>query len=232
MRKRDWVVYLIRCSDESVYCGITNNLEKRLASHNSGKGSKYTRSRRPVELVAAAAEMTKNDALKLEYRIKQISADKKIIEIEKRKGKTTMNIKNELKKVNDRIKGLAKTIEKLMAAAVKLEKPGKEKPAKKSVIKKSVSKKAPAKKAAPKKADVKKAAEKKPVSREKTMEIQAKGTAVETVLELIKESPNGANSAELMEKTGYNEKKIQNLVFKLRKQGKVKSVSKGVYVIA
>ena len=49
MDKRQWVVYLLRCSDESLYCGITNNLKNRLITHNSGRGAKYTRSRRPVE---------------------------------------------------------------------------------------------------------------------------------------------------------------------------------------
>jgi putative endonuclease len=49
-----------------------------LIEHNSGKGAKYTRSRRPVELIAVSPEMTKSEALKLEYRIKQLPADKKI----------------------------------------------------------------------------------------------------------------------------------------------------------
>ena len=75
---------MIRCSDESLYCGITNNLKNRLIAHNSGRGSKYTRSRRPVELVAASPEMTKNDALKLEYRVKQVPASKKNLEFTKK----------------------------------------------------------------------------------------------------------------------------------------------------
>ena len=50
-----WVVYLLRCSDDSLYCGVTNDLEKRIAAHNSGSGAKYTRSRRPVELVCCSA---------------------------------------------------------------------------------------------------------------------------------------------------------------------------------
>ena len=83
--KRKWVVYLIRCSDESLYCGITNNLKNRLAAHNSGKGAKYTRSRRPVELVGYSSKMTKSDALKLEYRIKQVPARHKLSELTKRK---------------------------------------------------------------------------------------------------------------------------------------------------
>ena len=45
----EWVVYLLRCVDDSLYCGITNDLESRLSKHNSGKGAKYTRSRLPVQ---------------------------------------------------------------------------------------------------------------------------------------------------------------------------------------
>jgi len=81
MDKRQWVVYLVRCSDESLYCGITNNLKNRLIAHNSGRGSKYTRSRRPVELVGASFAMTKSDALKLEYRVKQEPAGSKYYEL-------------------------------------------------------------------------------------------------------------------------------------------------------
>ena len=80
-----WVVYLIRCSDKSLYCGITNNLKNRLASHNSGRGARYTRSRRPVELAGASLEMTKSEALKLEYRVKQAPAGSKISELKKKK---------------------------------------------------------------------------------------------------------------------------------------------------
>ena len=78
MNNTKWVVYLVRCSDKSLYCGISNDFKSRLIEHNSGKGAKYTRSRRPVELVAISPEMTKSEALKLEYRIKQLPADKKI----------------------------------------------------------------------------------------------------------------------------------------------------------
>ena len=81
MDKRLWVVYLIRCSDESLYCGITNNLKSRLAAHNSGRGAKYTRSRRPVELDGVSSKMTKSDALQLEYRVKQVPVSKKSFEL-------------------------------------------------------------------------------------------------------------------------------------------------------
>ena len=73
-----------------------------------------------------------------------------------------------------------------------------------------------------KKTPVKKAAVKK----------AAPATAVDTVLAIIKRSKKGVGTAALMEKTGYNQKKIANLVFKLRKQGKIKSVGKGTYVKA
>jgi putative endonuclease len=81
MNNPKWVVYLVRCSDNSLYCGISNDFKSRLIEHNSGKGAKYTRSRRPVELVAISPEMTKSEALKLEYRIKQLPADKKLSEL-------------------------------------------------------------------------------------------------------------------------------------------------------
>jgi putative endonuclease len=80
LKNKNWVVYLLRCSDKTLYCGISNNLKNRLKQHNSGKGAKYTRSRRPVELIGSSPELTKSEALKLEYRIKRLSADKKISE--------------------------------------------------------------------------------------------------------------------------------------------------------
>ena len=83
MSAKIWVVYLLRCSDNSLYCGISNNIEKRVVEHNTGLGAKYTSSRRPVTLMRKSREMTKSDALKLEYRIKQLPADRKIKELEK-----------------------------------------------------------------------------------------------------------------------------------------------------
>ncbi len=74
----DWKVYLLKCSDHSLYCGITNDIQARIAKHNAGKGAKYTQSRLPVELVAVSKEYSKSDALKLEYFIKQQPAGEKI----------------------------------------------------------------------------------------------------------------------------------------------------------
>ena len=78
MNTDEWVVYLVRCIDESLYCGITNNIKKRMMAHNSGKGAKYTQSRMPVELVAISSKMSRSEALKLEHRIKKTPAAKKI----------------------------------------------------------------------------------------------------------------------------------------------------------
>jgi putative endonuclease len=83
MNDNQWVVYLVQCSDDSLYCGISNDLENRLTDHNSGKGAKYTRSRTPVELVAVSPEMTKSEALKLEYRVKRVPAINKLAELKR-----------------------------------------------------------------------------------------------------------------------------------------------------
>lgn len=83
MSTNNWTVYLLRCSDNSLYCGISNDVDRRVATHNAGRGAKYTKSRRPVELVATSGEMTRGDALKLEYGIRKLPADRKIIELEK-----------------------------------------------------------------------------------------------------------------------------------------------------
>lgn len=71
-------VYLLRCSDGSLYCGWTNDLERRLAAHNSGKGAKYTRGRRPVELVYWEECESKSAAMKREHEIKQLSRAEKL----------------------------------------------------------------------------------------------------------------------------------------------------------
>ena len=69
--KDKWKVYLLRCSDGTLYCGASNNVERRISVHNAGKGAKYVRSRTPAELVAVSKEMDKKNALKLEYKVKQ-----------------------------------------------------------------------------------------------------------------------------------------------------------------
>ena len=74
----NWLVYLVECSDGTKYRGATNNVEKRIKTHNSGKGAKYTRVRLPVRLLVTSRLMPKWDALKLEREVKKQKADKKI----------------------------------------------------------------------------------------------------------------------------------------------------------
>ena len=70
--------YIVRCKDDTLYCGWTNNLEKRVASHNAGTGAKYTKNRRPVELVYYEAFDTKEEAMSREYAIKQMTRQEKL----------------------------------------------------------------------------------------------------------------------------------------------------------
>lgn len=74
---RTWYVYILRCADKTQYCGITNDLKKRLQTHNAGKGAKYTRSRLPVRISCQMGGLTRSEAAKLEYRIKQLPAHEK-----------------------------------------------------------------------------------------------------------------------------------------------------------
>jgi predicted GIY-YIG superfamily endonuclease len=73
LRRRGWCLYLVKCADRSLYTGITNDLQRRIAQHNSGTASRYTRSRLPVELVYCEGCRDKSGALKKEYRVKSLS---------------------------------------------------------------------------------------------------------------------------------------------------------------
>lgn len=70
--------YIVKCSDGSLYTGWTNDLDKRLKAHNSGRGAKYTKTRRPVELVYYEKFLTKQEAMSREARIKQLSRSQKL----------------------------------------------------------------------------------------------------------------------------------------------------------
>ena len=70
--------YLVRCADGSLYCGWTNRLEERVRAHNEGKGAKYTKSRRPVELVYYEAFATKEEAMRREAAIKKLTRKEKL----------------------------------------------------------------------------------------------------------------------------------------------------------
>lgn len=67
-----WRVYLLRCADGTLYCGATNDLDRRVAQHNAGKGARYTASRRPVRVVWSEAAQDKGAALRREHHVKSL----------------------------------------------------------------------------------------------------------------------------------------------------------------
>jgi predicted GIY-YIG superfamily endonuclease len=175
-----------------------------MIEHNSGKGAKYTRSRRPVKLAGISAEMTKSEALKLEYRIKRLPAESKISKLTKEGDK--MTISKDLRAITREIKALEKTISKLAKTVEKSEKA--------KVAKKTTTKSAKAK-------TTKRAPAKKKI---------AKLTATDQVLKILKGRKRGVTASALMERTGFDNKKIQNILQRTYKQGKIKRVGKGMYV--
>ena len=72
-----WMTYLLLCADGKIYCGVTNDIEKRLDAHNRGMASRFTRARLPVTLLATSRAMGKAAAFRLEYRIKRLPRNKK-----------------------------------------------------------------------------------------------------------------------------------------------------------
>ncbi len=131
-------------------------------------------------------------------------------------------LKQDINEAARALKGLTKKIEQIQKQIAKLGKPtaAKARPAKKAVAKKAPARKAAPKKARAKRAPAKKAAAKKP------------GTAVATITAIINRSRTGIDVAALMVKTGYNKKKVANLIFKLKNQKKIKNIKKGVYTKA
>ena len=73
-----WCVYILKCSDGSLYTGISNSLPERINTHNSGKGAKYTKSRLPVTLVYKEYTHDKSRSLKREIEIKKLTRSRKI----------------------------------------------------------------------------------------------------------------------------------------------------------
>lgn len=73
-----WYVYILDCSDGTLYTGITNDLNKRIATHNKGQGAKYTKTRLPVTLRVSFEAKDRSEASKEEYRIKQLTREQKL----------------------------------------------------------------------------------------------------------------------------------------------------------
>ena len=80
--EKQWLVYILRCGDDTLYTGITDDLPHRLEMHRAGKGAKYTRGRSPLVLVYREDAASYSEALKREYRIKQLSRMEKLKMIE------------------------------------------------------------------------------------------------------------------------------------------------------
>lgn len=78
MNDKKWFVYMLRCGDGTLYCGSTDDVQRRLETHRAGKGAKYTRGRGPLELVYTEACESHSDALKREAAIKKLKRQEKL----------------------------------------------------------------------------------------------------------------------------------------------------------
>ncbi|MBQ7769187.1 MAG: GIY-YIG nuclease family protein [Oscillospiraceae bacterium] len=87
--EKQWLVYILQCGDGTLYTGITDDLPRRLEMHRAGKGAKYTRGRAPLTLVYRENALSYSDALKREYRIKQLPRTEKLKLIESYKKTAT-----------------------------------------------------------------------------------------------------------------------------------------------
>jgi putative endonuclease len=76
-----WYVYILLCSDNTLYTGATNDVDKRFITHKNGKGGQYTRTHKPVKIVYRQEFATRSEALKCEYEIKQWPRLKKIAKL-------------------------------------------------------------------------------------------------------------------------------------------------------
>ena len=83
--------YILRCADGTLYCGWTNDLERRVKAHNSGRGAKYTKSRRPVTLVYFEEFSTKEEAMSREAHLKMLTRAEKLALIENKKKESEGN---------------------------------------------------------------------------------------------------------------------------------------------
>lgn len=81
--------YVLECSDTTFYAGYTNHLERRVATHNAGKGAKYTRARTPVICIYTEVFKTKEEAMRAEYAFKQLTRAKKIAYMRRELGEIT-----------------------------------------------------------------------------------------------------------------------------------------------
>jgi hypothetical protein len=154
--------------------------------------------------------MKKSQALKLEYRIKQLPTNKKLSKLKRKENGMTIS-KKDLQALQNNFKALEKKMEKLIAEAGKSEKPKVAKKTTAKPVKAKTTKRSPAQKAPVKK---------------KTTQL----TATDQVLNIIKRSKKGVNTATLMTKTGFDQKKIWSIINRASKAGKIKRAGKGIYL--
>lgn len=207
------MVYLARCADHSLYCGITKDLAKRMDAHNLGKGAAYTRSRTPVRLWANSLPMNQSDALKLEHRIKKTPADRKLNQL--LHGGASPYMKNQpiLHEIQIELHSLVRIIQQLTACTGKIVA---------AIEKLSLSDSEPA---TTKRAPVRK----KVIVQDGVVKKIKRIPATRMVYDLIQQSQHGADAGALGKATGFNQQKIHNILFRLNKQGRIKRVGRGVY---
>lgn len=86
---KPWYVYILKCADDTLYTGITTDVNRRLNEHNKGTGAKYTKTRLPVVLVAVSEASNRSEASKEEYRIKQLTRKEKLLLIDGNRNTST-----------------------------------------------------------------------------------------------------------------------------------------------
>ena len=77
-QSNNFYFYVLQCSDNTLYAGYTNDVERRVAVHNAGKGAKYTKARLPVQCIYHEAFESKNEAMRVEYAFKQLTRKQKL----------------------------------------------------------------------------------------------------------------------------------------------------------
>jgi putative endonuclease len=89
---RAWVLYVLRCQDETLYCGITNDLTRRINQHNLGKGARYTKGRGPVVLLKSWPAANMSCALKAERAFKKLTKEAKLKKLKSRSRKDAISL--------------------------------------------------------------------------------------------------------------------------------------------
>ena len=109
VRVARWVVYLLRCGDDTLYCGMTNDIERRLAAHRAGRGARYTRGRSPLELLHTERARDRGDALRREAAWKRLTRTEKLRLIEVAKARAKQRAKKAAQRVRKTRAGLPAT---------------------------------------------------------------------------------------------------------------------------